>query len=185
MSKRQDIIPNGVERVEASVKWYNPERGYGFLTQENSPYEIMIHFSTLDRAGCSYIKSGDRVICNVVHGKSGPHVIHVIEVKYGSPGPRSISGFLASRLAPIDPETLQDVEGRLKWYNPDKGYGFILPDEGRREIFLHCSVLRTAGYKVLEPGARVSAKVSKSERGPEARTLRVLHEPEKETQASS
>lgn len=139
-------VDSNVERVEASVKWYNPEKGYGFLNREDHSEDIMIHFSTLDKVGCPYIKSGDRVICNVVFGKAGAHVIHVIEIKYGSPEPRSLSGFLGTRITPFDPESLEEVEGSLKWYNPKKGYGFIYPDDGRREIFVHSSVVKASGY---------------------------------------
>lgn len=166
---------NNAERIEANVKWYNPAKGYGFLYQEGKTSDIMIHFSVLDTIKCPYVTVGDRVICDIAQGKSGMQVVRVIDVKYGSPEPRSISSFFNSRLVPLDPANLEEVGGIIKWYNHDKGYGFICPDNGTREIFLHFSVLREAGYKFLEPGVRVLAKVAQSERGPEARLIRVLH----------
>jgi cold shock protein len=169
-----------VERIEANVKWYNPAKGYGFLYQEGKTGDIMIHFSLLDAIKCPYIKLGDTVICEVAHGKSGLQAVRVIDVKYGSPEPRSISGFFTSKLPPLDPESLEEIEGILKWYNPNKGYGFICPDDGTREIFMHFSVLREAGYTFLEPGARILVKVAQSERGPEARMIRVLHKEKQE-----
>ena len=180
-------VDNNVERVEANVKWYNPEKGYGFLIRDDNSSDIMIHFSVLDAMGCPYVKEGDRVICNIAPGRCGLQVIRVIEVKFGSPEPRSLSDFLESQLTPFDLEDLEEVEGVIKWYNPDKGYGFILPDDERREIFLHTSVIRAAGYRSLEPGIRVLAKVFTSERGQEARIITVLDEEEKKeekTQAS-
>ena len=165
---------NNISHIEAGVKWYNPEKGYGFLNQEGNSEDIMIHFSVLDAIGCAYIKVGDCVICDIASGKSGLQVVRVIEIKFGSSEPRSLSGFLFSQLSPFDPEALEEIEGVIKWYNPDKGYGFICPDDGRREIFLHTSVLRVAGFKTLEPGIRVVAKISSSERGQEARMIRVL-----------
>ena len=143
----------------------------------------MIHFSNLDQVGCPYVKEGDRVICDVAQGKSGLHVIRVIEVKFGSSEPRTFQNFCGSQSTSFDPESLEDIEGIIKWYNPDKGYGFILPDDGRKEIFLHFSVLRAAGYKSLEPGIRVLAKVSISERGQEARIITILFEEEEKKQA--
>lgn len=68
----------------------------------------------------------------------------------------------------------------IKWYNPNKGYGFILPDDGGREIFIHYSTIHAAGYTFLEPGIRVLAKISNSERGPEARIITVLQEEKNE-----
>ena len=176
MIYKNQVSSNNIERIEAHVKWYNPEKGYGFLNRENNPADIMIHFSNLDQVGCPYVKEGDRVICDISHGKSGLYVVQVIEVKFGSSEPRTLYGFYGSRFTSFDPEGLEDIEGAIKWYNPDKGYGFILPDDGRKEIFLHSSVLRAAGYKSLEPGIRVLARVSFSERGQEARIIVVLSE---------
>lgn len=165
--------------VKASVKWYNPIKGYGFLNREGNSEDIMIHFAALDKVGCAYVKTGDRVICEVVPGKSGTYVARVIEVKFGSPEPRSLSGFLGSQSTPFDPESLEEVEGIIKWYNPDKGYGFILPNDGTKEIFIHYSVVHNTGLKTLEPGIRVLAKVSTSERGQEARIITVCKKEEK------
>lgn len=169
------IDSNNLERIEADVKWYNPTKGYGFLYEQGKTGDIMIHFSVLDTIKCPYIKVGDRVTCDITQGKSGMQVVRVIDVKYGSSEPRSISGFFNSRLTSLDSESLIEIEGTIKWYNTDKGYGFILPDDGTREIFLHYAVLREAGFKFLEPGVRVLAKVAQSGRGPEAQLIRVLY----------
>lgn len=171
---------DNVERIEANVKWYNPAKGYGFLYQEGRTGDIMIHFSLLDTIKCPYIKVGDKVICDVIKGRSGLQAMRVIDVKYGSAEPRSISGFFTSQLAPLGPENLEEIEGKIKWYNRDKGYGFICPSNESREIFLHFSVLREAGYTFLEPGVRVLAKIAQSERGPEARMIRIIYKERQE-----
>jgi CspA family cold shock protein len=135
----------------------------------------MIHFSALDAIKCPYIKPGDQVVCEVVEGRSGLQALRVIEVRYGSSEARSLATVFSPRLTPEELENLEEIEGTLKWYNHDKGYGFISPHDGSSEIFVHFSVVREAGYKFLEPGIRVLAKISQSDRGPEARTIRVLH----------
>lgn len=165
---------NKAKRIEASVKWYSPYKGYGFLTIPYTLEDAMIHFSTLEKVKCPYLKEGDRIVCDIVLTKSGLQVLRVIEVKYGSSEVRSLP--LLSLLTSCDPESLEDVEGTLKWYNPEKGYGFITPNNGPREIFVHFYVMRQMGYKTLPPGTRILAKVSHSERGPEARILRILYE---------
>lgn len=182
---------NTIKHCEASVKWYSPTKGYGFLSLGNNLCDVMIHFSTLDKIGCPYVKAGDRVICEVASGTLGLYVFRVIEVKFGSPEPRALSSFTNSRFEArgfrsedFNAEDLKDIEGVVKWYNPDKGYGFILPDDGTREIFLHFFVLRSTGYKDLQPGTRVLAKTINSERGPEACMIRILYETEKEKKVS-
>ncbi|MBA3813693.1 MAG: cold shock domain-containing protein [Alphaproteobacteria bacterium] len=170
-----------IERTEAGVKWYLPEKGYGFLIQDHSLKDIMIHFSTLDAVKCPYIKEGDRVVCEIGAGRHGLQVLRVIEVKYGSSETRSLSSFLNSRTTPFDLENLEETEGVVKWFKPDKRYGFISPDDGEREIFFHVSVMLAAGYYFLSPGVRVSIKFSSTERGREARILTVLDQEERKT----
>jgi CspA family cold shock protein len=174
MTKELNLNNNIIERIEVGVKWYNPVKGYGFLIHDKTLEDIMIHFSSLETVKCPYIKEGDRIVCDIGNGKRGLQVLRVIEVKYGSPEPRSLSSFLGPDSTLFDPESLEEIKGILKWYNPEKGYGFVLPDDGGREIFLHSSVIRKAGYKSLHPGLRVLVKISQSERGPEARVLIVL-----------
>ncbi len=170
------------ERVEANVKWYNPLIGYGFLHKGNGSEDIMIHFSALDKVSCAYIKPGDRIICDVICVNSGLQVSRIIEVKYDSQEPRSLSDFEASQSTPFDPESLEDFEGIIKWYKKDKKYGFIRPLNGGRDIFFHGSVLHATGYKYLEPGVRVLAKVSLSERGVMAKILTVIHNEKEQLQ---
>jgi len=45
--------------------------------------------------------------------------------------------------------------GKIKWFNPEKGYGFINPDEGGEDIFLHISAVEEAGLAILEPGQKI------------------------------
>lgn len=162
--------------IEATVKWYNPERGYGFLRRNAGSADIMIHFSHLDEVGCTYIQEGDSLICDIGLGEHGLQVIRVKEVKLGSLEPRSLATFLNSRVASFDPESLEEIKGIIKWYNPKKRYGFIYPDNGRNEIFFHASVMWAAGYKSLRTGTRVLVQVSTSEQGQEAQGLQVLCE---------
>lgn len=174
-----------VERIQANVKWYNPEKGYGFLTREDHPADIMIHFSTLDSVGCPYIKEGDQITCDISSGKSGLQVIRVIDVKFGSPEARSLATFFKTRVPLCDPKDLEEISGKVKWYSNTKGYGFIFPDRGGPEIFFHSSVLHVTGFRFLEPGTQVLAKVMQSERGPEARSIVVLHHNLEETREAS
>lgn len=57
--------------------------------------------------------------------------------------------------------------GTVKWFNADKGYGFITTDEGN-DIFVHFSAIQGDGYKTLDEGQKVSFDVEESDRGPQA-----------------
>ena len=58
--------------------------------------------------------------------------------------------------------------GRVKWFNESKGYGFITPDDGSPDVFVHFSAIRAEGFKTLSEGQAVSYETQQSEKGPQA-----------------
>jgi CspA family cold shock protein len=58
--------------------------------------------------------------------------------------------------------------GTVKWFSNDKGYGFITPDEGSEDLFVHFSAIAGSGFKTLEEGAKVSFEVTQGQKGPQA-----------------
>ena len=168
------VQKNLMKRIEAKVNWYDPEKGYGFLVPDDGSADIFMHFSTLDEAGCQHVEKGDCVVCEIGPGNEGLQVLHVLEIKFGPRDVPSSPGFLDSRLPSFNSDTLEEINGEIKWFNPLKGYGFLVPDDGGEDIFLHNSVLQASGLELLKPGARVSIKVSSSERGREARVLSIM-----------
>jgi len=64
------------------------------------------------------------------------------------------------------------VSGSIKWFDPSKGFGFIVPDEGLPEVFLHVSCLRSAGVQTVYEGARVVCEAERTSRGLKA--IRIL-----------
>lgn len=59
-------------------------------------------------------------------------------------------------------------EGTVKWFNADKGYGFVSPEGGGEDLFVHFSAIQGSGYKTLEEGQRVSYTVTQGQKGPQA-----------------
>ncbi|MCC5948211.1 MAG: cold-shock protein [Nitriliruptoraceae bacterium] len=59
-------------------------------------------------------------------------------------------------------------EGTVKWFNADKGFGFIQPDEGGEDLFVHFSAIQADGYKSLDEGQKVSFNVGQGQKGPQA-----------------
>ena len=61
--------------------------------------------------------------------------------------------------------------GTVKWFNDQKGYGFITPDEGGKDVFVHHSSIAGEGFKTLAEGARVEFEVAQGQKGPEAKNV--------------
>jgi len=66
------------------------------------------------------------------------------------------------------------VEGTVKWFNTDKGFGFVVADDGEKDVFIHISVVEQAGIRVLTDGQRVSMQVAKTQKGREAISVALL-----------
>jgi cold shock protein len=62
-------------------------------------------------------------------------------------------------------------EGTVKWFNADKGFGFIAPADGGEDLFVHFSAIQMQGYKALEEGQRVSFEVGQGQKGPQAQNV--------------
>jgi len=63
------------------------------------------------------------------------------------------------------------ASGTVKWFNDQKGYGFITPDEGGKDVFVHHSSIVGDGFKTLAEGARVEFEVAQGQKGPEAKNV--------------
>ncbi len=64
--------------------------------------------------------------------------------------------------------------GVVKWFNAEKGFGFIVPDDGGKDLFAHYSEIRSEGYKTLQDNQRVSFDVDEGQKGPSAKNIQIL-----------
>ncbi len=66
------------------------------------------------------------------------------------------------------------ARGTVKWFNPEKGYGFITPDEGGKDLFVHHSAIQAEGFRSLNEGEKVEFEVTQGQKGPQAVNVRVV-----------
>ena len=62
-------------------------------------------------------------------------------------------------------------EGTVKWFNDEKGYGFISPDDGSEDVFVHYTGIEGSGFKSLEEGAKVTYEVTQGQKGLQAESV--------------
>ena len=66
------------------------------------------------------------------------------------------------------------AQGTVKWFNAEKGYGFIAPEDGSAALFVHYSSIEGSGFKSLEEPQRVEFEVGEGQKGPQAQAVRAL-----------
>jgi CspA family cold shock protein len=83
----------------------------------------------------------------------------------------------ATRSARCAPQQFQGdnvATGTVKWFNADKGFGFITPDGGGSDVFAHFSAISSSGYRSLEENQRVSFEITQGPKGPQAVEIKTL-----------
>jgi cold shock protein len=159
---RNEEVSSG-RRVEAKVKWFNAAKGFGFVTLTDGSPDAFLPMAVLRRAGYENVREGAVVTCEIGPGAKGPLVLNVLNIDESQASPAPARGGGGGPAGPS-----QSVEGAVKWFEPDKGYGFISPDGGGKDIFIHVTALRRSGVNVLGAGQRVRVDVIEGRKGLEA-----------------
>ncbi|GAA2744471.1 cold shock domain-containing protein [Terrabacter aerolatus] len=144
--------------VLGTVSWYEPAKGYGFITPDGDGPEIFVHSSSI--VGGGVLSEGQRVAFFVAEGEKGPQADHLIPL-----GAQAAQA--AQHAAPSD-----GADGTVSWYDADKGFGFITPESGGPDVFVHVRSLAD-GLPELGEGDRVTYDVVVGEKGPQARDVRL------------
>ncbi|WP_122263739.1 cold-shock protein [Ornithinimicrobium cerasi] len=140
-----------------TVSWYEPAKGYGFVTPDGGGAEIFLHSTAI--VGGGVVREGQRVAFLVVDGEKGPQADHLLP--------------LGAQAAQEEVVASDGADGTVSWYDGDKGFGFIAPESAGPDVFVHVRALAD-GLAELGEGDRVSYDVAVGEKGPQARDVRLV-----------
>ncbi|GAA5028399.1 cold shock domain-containing protein [Terrabacter aeriphilus] len=147
--------------VLGTVSWYEPAKGYGFVTPDGGDAEVFLHSSAI--VGGGVVSEGQRVAYLVVDGEKGPQADHLLPL-----GAQAAP----AGLPPVSPDGADGADGTVSWYDVDKGFGFITPESDGPDVFVHVRALADGLPELIE-GDRVTYDVVVSEKGPQARDVRL------------
>ena len=159
------VIASGPE-IGGVVKWFDPGKGFGFVELEDGSGDAFLHISVVERFGGGTPGPGAPLRVRTGRGPKGPQVAEITELGEAYRGGASVSS--PPRRQPAGPSPGQEVRGVVKWYNSQKGFGFITPETGGKDVFVHVSALGRSGLTELVPGQTVRLQVIAGKKGPEA-----------------
>ena len=140
---------------------------------------MFCHLTAAQASGHDTLPQGAAVSCEIVQGDRGPQASRILSVEPATgPGP-------AERGQPFDARypgpqgatpasSVMEVPGTVKFFDPARGFGFVVPDNGGREVYVHSSVLFRSGMTDLAPGQRVFVRAESVPRGVQARDIEPL-----------
>lgn len=184
------------ENVPVTVKWFNSSKGFGFVTaEEGGNRDVFIHASVLTEHGYNELPDGTSLVVDLMETQRGMQVaaVHSVDTSTAQPssgrsggpggggydrGPRDRGGFDRGDRGPrreFNDGPLSDpIDGTVKFFDPGKGYGFIVMDDGSRDVFVASRALERAGLQSLEPEQRVRVQTRMGQKGPMAESVEVI-----------
>jgi len=167
--------------VDAVVKWFNGQKGFGFVELGDGTGDAFLHVAVLQQAGRQSVLPGSKMRVATAQGPKGRQVARVVSVDESTATeqprrpPREGGGGGGGGFGrgPRDLSNAVEMTGTVKWFNTDKGFGFIAPEGGGKDVFIHISVLGRSGVTGLAEGQQVSMRVVETPKGREAVSVSV------------
>lgn len=143
-------MPHGV------VKFFNAAKGFGFIATDNDGPDVFVHISAVQAAGLVALNEGDAVGFELeADRRSGrSSAVDLTLTARATPSARPVSA--PPRFPAARREMRGSGRGVVKWFNPTKGFGFIQPDGGGDDVFVHARSLHRTGLEGLSEGQAVA-----------------------------
>jgi len=143
------------------VKFFNSQKGFGFIQQETGGEDIFVHISAVERAGLEGLAEGQELEFNLVDrgGKVSAQDLQIV----GDIVPVAQRSAPAS--APQRELTGEKATGTVKFFNSMKGFGFLVRDDGQPDAFVHISAVERSGLSGLNEGERYEFDLEVDRRG--------------------
>jgi CspA family cold shock protein len=165
-------LSNEGNKSKAKLKWFNAAKGFGFVVPEGTTIDAFLHITQLQKMGIHGLGEGAEVVCVVEQTEKGAIVTDLIEIISIGAAPE---GAVVPEMSPQD--GVYKIKGIVKLYFEDKGFGFVTPDDGMKDIFVHKSCLDSCGVAELHPGQRVRISFKLANKGREAVEIQIESNP--------
>ena len=174
---RESAVPSG-PAIDAIVKWFNVEKGFGFVELADGSGDAFLHAAVLEAAGHATVDPGSKLSVQVGVGQKGRQVTAVLGLAATTGAALHATARSTGKASfgwkRPDPATAISTEGTVKWFNADKGFGFVACEDGEKDVFVHASIVERAGLRGLEEGQRLAMKVVRTQKGREAISLSLI-----------
>jgi CspA family cold shock protein len=151
--------------IAAIVKWFKPEKGFGFVEIADGLGDAFLSVKALQAFGRDTVSPGANLGVFVRQGEKGRQVTKIATIAdSGAPTAPSYAASSVSRPSRIGGELSEEKEvfGKVKWFSAEKGMGFVEADDGGKDVFVHISVVKKAGMAGLAEGQRISMRVTET-----------------------
>lgn len=143
---------------KGTVKFFNSQKGFGFIAQESGGEDVFVHVSAVERAGLSGLAEGQELEFNLIDrgGKVSAQDLQVVGDVIA----------VEDRSAPPQRElTGEKATGTVKFFNSMKGFGFLARDDGQPDAFVHISAVERSGLSQINEGERFEFDLEVDRRG--------------------
>lgn len=154
------------------VKFFDLDRGFGFIRNDEGGEDIFVHATVMRQSGLEDLSEGDllefEASVSERTGRIAATSVRLVKKVKAGPFRSDKSDKSATRDEPIwrpaQREIIGEGAGAVKWFNSDKGFGFIQPEDGGQDLFVHVTQVRSAGFEGLKPGQRLAYSVERDQR---------------------